>query len=292
MLKVDGYYFKKQGYKEFISELRNSYELIDLGVSSNDTMNLYGIKIGEFCTQNPKPTIFITGSVHGNEWEGSYSIKRFMEILTIGDDDKGNKEYIQKLKAKFDFYLIPVCNPHGFDNGIDDIARCNANGVDINRNFDIDWDDFDIGSWNPCTKGTSPWSEPESVIIRDKALELLPVLYIDVHSWRTFTIHGGYWGDSQKIYQAWIEDWEKTIKVVMGEDLNIINWGDTPNIQRWINRNIISPYGKSPITILIETDRRRSPEGESKYHLNALLSLCLHALEWYRTLKLPIKKGY
>ena len=56
--------------------------------------------------------------------------------------------------------FIPCLNPDGMQLG----KRTNANGVDLNRNFDAGWYEF-IGSPQPSPeryKGTFPGSEPEA----------------------------------------------------------------------------------------------------------------------------------
>lgn len=88
--------------------------------------------------------------------------------------------------------IIPVANPDGLDAAVGTVgrfsttlanaltledrtaARFNANGVDLNRNFDCDWSP--TGTWRSQTVsgGATPFSEPEAAAIRDYVTEYTP----------------------------------------------------------------------------------------------------------------------
>ncbi|CAN0927403.1 hypothetical protein LINGRAHAP2_LOCUS35878 [Linum grandiflorum] len=61
--------------------------------------------------------------------------------------------------------------------------RRNGRGVDLNRNWSVDWGkkekDYDPYEENP---GTAPFSEPETQIMRKLALSFDPHVWINVHS--------------------------------------------------------------------------------------------------------------
>jgi protein MpaA len=66
-------------------------------------------------------------------------------------------------------WLVPVANPDGSAAGM----RCNANGVDLNRNFP--WE------WRPGDGGPAPGSEPETQALMALVERLRPDVVIWVH---------------------------------------------------------------------------------------------------------------
>jgi len=68
--------------------------------------------------------------------------------------------------------ILPCANPDGLVAG----TRTNARGVDPNRNCDF--------NWSPESEeppGPHPWSEPESVAIRDYILAFRPAKIVSLH---------------------------------------------------------------------------------------------------------------
>lgn len=142
---------------------------------SSDTghagQEMYGYLVGD----PAKPAIFITGP-HGHEWAAYVAIARVAQRWHTPDGP--NAALYEALADAFSLYVIPIGNPFGWRT----FYRRNANDVDINRNFDPpggQWDDYHSDT-NPG--GPYPWSEPETVVIRDKVLGLAPVVAIDVHT--------------------------------------------------------------------------------------------------------------
>ncbi|MEX0930282.1 MAG: M14 family metallopeptidase [Candidatus Paceibacterota bacterium] len=94
--------------------------------------------------------------------------------------------------------IIPSANPDGLESvvgtaerftvadvpsDVDTSAgRFNANGVDLNRNFDCNW--APEGTWrgNTVSAGSEPFSEPEADALRDFVLETNPDAVIFWHS--------------------------------------------------------------------------------------------------------------
>lgn len=69
-------------------------------------------------------------------------------------------------------FILPLLNPDGYaDHPGQTYGRANAHGVDLNRNFDAFWaaDWPREGCWNalPITAGPHPFSEPETIALRD-----------------------------------------------------------------------------------------------------------------------------
>ena len=65
-------------------------------------------------------------------------------------------------------YLIPLVNPDGAAAGTDRVqGRLNANSVDLNRNWDYEWQSVATHGTQPVSAGTAPFSEPETAALRD-----------------------------------------------------------------------------------------------------------------------------
>jgi hypothetical protein len=84
---------------------------------------------------------------------------------------------------KLHFKIVPIQNPWGYDH----FTRQNGNGVDLNRNFDCHWRQFqeaqDVGMpWDYNYKGTRPASEREVQIVQGIIDRHRPVCVIDYHT--------------------------------------------------------------------------------------------------------------
>jgi predicted deacylase len=68
-------------------------------------------------------------------------------------------------------YILPSLNPDGEARSHDKYGRLNHHGVDLNRNFPVNWlADWDrAGCWNylPSSGGTGPGSEAETRVLMD-----------------------------------------------------------------------------------------------------------------------------
>mgnify|MGYP001226903159 CR=1 FL=1 len=177
---IEGFDYQKQPYDEYIQDTidlvgLDGWELEDLGLCSDNENHIYGLSLGD----PNKPTIFLT-QTHGlSEWRTCYWIRGFAKEL-VNPSNPILEKYMLDLRQRFHFYVIPCLNVYGYINN----TRWNANRVDLNRNFPPFWDDFvveDPDNWG--TKGSAPFSEVESQIIRDKVQELKPVMFLDFHTW-------------------------------------------------------------------------------------------------------------
>jgi protein MpaA len=72
----------------------------------------------------------------------------------------------------FPVMVLPLANPDGYERG----TRYNARGVDLNRNCGFNWH---AESEEP--PGAGPWSEPESVALRDFILAWRPAKIVSLH---------------------------------------------------------------------------------------------------------------
>lgn len=125
------------------------------------------IAIGESVNKNPltvqrfgsgQTQRLILAGIHGGyEWNTVDLANKLIEHV---------KENPSIIPADITLYILPVFNIDGYKKDLGPIGRANANGVDINRNFNAFWmKDWDRkGCWNqePITAGSAPESEPET----------------------------------------------------------------------------------------------------------------------------------
>jgi len=148
--------------------------------------------------------LLFVGGIHGGySWNTALVAYELMDYL---------KEKPDIIPANVRVSVIPVLNPDGLTSvtGVEGrfdvsnipasesetiLGRFNANDVDLNRNFDCDWQEN--GTWQnrEVSGGTNAFSEPESAGFRDYVLkndlEAVVVWYSAVGGVFTSNCHGG-----------------------------------------------------------------------------------------------------
>ncbi|GAB2232454.1 hypothetical protein Droror1_Dr00011487 [Drosera rotundifolia] len=123
---------------------------------------------------------------HGRELITSELALRILSILSEEEflpnvDRRALNRTLDHLLIK----VVPMENLNGrkLVEGGDLCERRNGRGVDLNRNWSVDWGkkekDYDPTEENP---GSAPFSEPESQIMRKLAMTFEPHVWINVHS--------------------------------------------------------------------------------------------------------------
>ncbi len=121
--------------------------------------------------------ILFVGGIHGGyEWNTSLVAYELMDYL------KANPNVVP---ANVTVTVVPVLNPDGLIKVVStttakfaasDVAasqtvqvagRFNANQVDLNRNFDCDWQATGVWQSRPVKAGSAAFSEPESLAIKN-----------------------------------------------------------------------------------------------------------------------------
>jgi hypothetical protein len=120
--------------------------------------------------------IILVGGIHGGyEWNTALLAFQTMDYL------KANPSVIP---ANLKVTVIPVLNPDGLDKVVGSIGRFllediinskvntvpgrfNANDVDLNRNFDCDWQASAVWQNKTVSGGSVAFSEPESLAIKN-----------------------------------------------------------------------------------------------------------------------------
>lgn len=112
-----------------------------------------------------------TYAIHGREW---ITARLALKHVRIGVKSGGG-------------WVIPLVNPDGAEisQGGSPLWKANARGVDLNCNFDADWGS---GRLNTSRRGGEncigdfPFSEPESIALRDFTLRVRPFVTLSYHT--------------------------------------------------------------------------------------------------------------
>lgn len=125
-----------------------------------------------------KAKVILISGIHA-EYAGIYSLYNAMEQITTNPN-------LQHLRNEVHFIVVPAVNLYGITNS----SRTNINGVDLARNFEVDWGtnpgDTVPGSSTYC--GVSALSEPEcQAIDRLMAENSDAILFTSCHSYQGVT---------------------------------------------------------------------------------------------------------
>lgn len=155
--------------------------------------------------------ILVVGSQHAREWINTPLLMEMAEVYAEDyyKDREIEGEPLKHILNSHTFYIIPLANPDGvklqqfganafprkkysllrMNNGNTDFTRWKSNirGVDLNRNWNVQWNTPRTGliSNSPGSafyKGESPESEPEVKAIADWARAHNPIMALDFHS--------------------------------------------------------------------------------------------------------------
>jgi hypothetical protein len=130
----------------------------------------------------------IIGGIHGGyEWNTSILVWLLRDDLRKG---------MLTIPDNVTLYLLPVFNPDGYyDYPSQPEGRANARSVDLNRNWDAywapDWDRTRCFNYVYLTAGEFPFSEPETIALRDFLLANKVDALISYHSAMSAIFAGG-----------------------------------------------------------------------------------------------------
>ncbi|KAJ9165869.1 hypothetical protein P3X46_020687 [Hevea brasiliensis] len=130
--------------------------------------------------------ILLSFGQHGRELITSELAFRILSILSEEQFlPNTNPTSLNSILDKLVIKVVPLENLNGRKvvEGGDLCERRNGRGVDLNRNWSVDWgkkeEDYDPYEEN---HGTGPFSEPETQIMRKLALSFDPHIWVNVHS--------------------------------------------------------------------------------------------------------------
>jgi len=192
----DGEYHDYYETTDMLSDFKVKYpDLVNVFSIGKSVLgkDIWCIRITNEKNNQAKLSCLIDGCIHGSEWEAGEACLHLAEYLLINFNAN---ETITHILNSSEVYIVPLFNPDG--RQID--YRFNENGIDLNRNFDIDFGRIRgcsiplgklfgrikipyietprLNKWFPSFPpvlsncGRRPFSEPESQAIRDLMREL------------------------------------------------------------------------------------------------------------------------
>lgn len=160
-------------YPEYVSR-------VDLGMDASNTYHIYryhfkpnNVIVDDNFEEKAMvlPKILLFSGTHGGETLSIAALCQMFENICAATN-VNSPEF--RMRHCVEFVVIPVVNPWGQVNS----TRHNANGVDLNRNYDYYWDISTV-----ATKGSSAFSEVETQYVRDTILSNLDAIAaMDCHT--------------------------------------------------------------------------------------------------------------
>lgn len=279
MFKAHGFYgndyTKHSTYQGLVDEfIQLDCEKEELGVGSDGELHLYGLKYGD--TEN-KPVIFIDANCHGSEWQASHFTLDFLNRII--NRDYPNKPLVDAIADTFAFYIIPSTNPWGYENS----KYTNFNGVNLNRNMDHrgKWESAPTGEETVNYKGSAPFSEEESKIVRDKFNSLKPFVGINVHT--TTGAKSGIDTDrGYRVYRPLLLDAYRSCDISVAKHLTgSQEWSvaGSPTFSGFYGSKM-SKEGLPCIPTILEA---QADQNLFNYGLTSLFVLAIYAYHFYKT---------
>lgn len=163
-------------WKSLVANHTNYVTETTLGTASDgQTVYLYDFKPVRISNQDkPIPKVIIIAGQHGGETANIFGLYYFVNNLLNKWNEHSALEY---LRNNIELMIVPVLNTYGFDNR----SYKNANGVNLNRNYDSNWAFVEDTTSNQYG-GAEPFDQPETQIVRDLLLSNTDaVLVVDSH---------------------------------------------------------------------------------------------------------------
>lgn len=154
---------------EVIEEARGEETVLGITVNGND-VTAYHFGTGQ------TELLFIGGIHGGYSWNTSLLAYELIDYLDANPN---------LVPSDITITVIPVANPDGLEATVGTVGRFksevttaiteaeriagrfNANKVDLNRNFDCEWEATGVWQSKEVSGGTSPFSEPEAAAIKN-----------------------------------------------------------------------------------------------------------------------------
>ncbi|CAM1306027.1 CPB2 (predicted), partial [Pycnogonum litorale] len=172
-------YYRFENIMRYLEMVEHEYQTIArLTMLSYDTEEGNSIPVISIsnCPYENVPVIFFICGEHAREWISPATCLYMIHQLVTGyeqDDDDDIKYLLQK----YEFQFAPILNPDGYRYTWEKNRLWRKNrrwsgkpgcvGVDLNRNWDIKWEDNIGSSPDPCHlhlyKGPNALSEPETL---------------------------------------------------------------------------------------------------------------------------------
>jgi hypothetical protein len=225
-----GYYLTYHEMQDTLQALAAAYPAIcttfSLGLSAQGRP-LWCLKISDnVSTTEGEPACFFNGATHAREPLSTHCCVAFATRLL---SEYGRDSVSTWLVNNREIYTVPVMNPDGYvynsdSGGAESNWRKNRRspvppdiGVDLNRNYGYKWGYSDWGSSrrpeDETYRGPSPFSEPETQIIRDFLAEYRPRTCMDLHTFGQYNMYPWGYGNVRPPDQAMLEEVVDTFQV-------------------------------------------------------------------------------
>lgn len=186
---------------------------------SHEERDLIAIEItsDEDTQVEEKSSILIDGALHAREWSSVQVSSYYMWRILEGYD---TDETINWLVNNRRIFVIPMTNPDGYiydgDGNLDEAAswRKNRNqdtptnnvGVDLNRNWDISWEDGDSDPSSDTYRGEEPFSEKETSNLKGFIQEKDIDSYQNLHSHADTLLIPNMYTSEPSAHDDWYRD--------------------------------------------------------------------------------------
>ena len=131
----DGQYHDYSGTTKILNGFNEKYpDLVKVFSIGKSVLgkDIWCIRLTNEKNNTKKPSCLIDGCIHGQEWEAGEACLYLAEYLLI---NFGANETITHILNSSEVYIIPLVNP----DGRQDHVLYNNNGINLNRNFDVDF---------------------------------------------------------------------------------------------------------------------------------------------------------
>lgn len=257
-------YTQYHTYEEILQWMKNFAKANPSVVKLFNVTNSYegrdvmGVKIGTRGFW--KPSIWIDSGLHAREWIAPATAVYVAQYLV--KHYKTHAE-IRSLLRKFDFYILPVANPDGYEHSWNEdrlwrktksihkehmrkamlrnfewsgeVERCSI-GVDANRNFGYHWGEAGANVNDPCSNvyaGPYAFSEPETKGMKNFIEWEIPrlKLYLSFHSYGQLWLGAwGYASDRPKNFNAQRNAADAAIRAIMNAGRKNYTFGTIANL--------------------------------------------------------------
>lgn len=195
---------------DLISAFPHLAHAYQIGQSTSWMQPIWGIRVSSTPdSDKDAPAVLFTGIHHAREPIGAFLCKAILEELLT---NYGKSARYTRLLDSLEIWLVPIVNPDGYeyivqnqlqfpwwrknlrDNNGDGLFDPLVDGVDLNRNYDFNWDEG--GDGNPASwffRGSSAFSENEIQALRDLAQRENFVMGASYHSYGESVLYP--WGN-------------------------------------------------------------------------------------------------
>ena len=181
--------FKETDTSELVEEIL--VEEVENSQRSVIGSSVEGRKIEAYAFGDGDTNILLVGGIHGGyEWNSVLLAYQFIDYYTANPTS---------IAENITVTIVPAANPDGlfavtkkegrfsvadtlYEDTSSGFGRFNANGVDLNRNFNCKWQVESTWRDKTVSTGTSPFSEPESRAIKSIVESSKPAAVLFFHS--------------------------------------------------------------------------------------------------------------